>query len=211
MTKSILIFDFDGTIADTFHYIVKIANQLAPQYGYKSIAEDELDNLHDKTAKEVIAYLKVPLLKIPAILSHAKRIFHDGINDITLINGLHDVLHELHHRGFTMGIVSSNAAKNIKSFLDNHDLQIFDFLHSTTKIWSKNHSLAKLIKNKGFQRERVFYIGDETRDISAARKCGIQSIAVTWGYNSHNALAADHPTHIVDTPQELLQLLTSNA
>lgn len=208
MSEKILIFDFDGTIADTHHYIIKIANGLAPEYGFKPIEWEEAEALRDKTAKEIISHLGVPILKIPAILTRAKRIFHEGINDVKLIDGLHDVLHELHSRGILMGIVSSNAADNIKHFLENHDLRVFDFLHSTTKIWSKHHSLAKLIKSRGFARENVLYVGDETRDISAARKCGIQSVAVSWGYNSRKALAADSPDFLLEKPAELLSLLT---
>ncbi len=209
MSDKILIFDFDGTIADTHHYIIKIANELAPEYGFKPIEWEEAESLRDKTAKEIISHLGVPVLKIPAILSRAKRIFHEGINDVKLIDGLHDVLHELHSRGFLMGIVSSNTADNIEHFLENHDLRVFDFLHSTTKIWSKHHSLAKLIKSRGFAHEDVLYIGDETRDISAARKCGIKSVAVSWGYNSRKALAADNPDYLLEKPAELLELLDS--
>jgi HAD superfamily hydrolase (TIGR01549 family) len=206
MADNILIFDFDGTIADTHHYIIKIANSLAPEYGFKKIDWEEAEAVRDKTAKEIISYLGVPILKIPAILTRAKRIFHDGINDVKLIDGLHDVLHELHRRKILMGIVSSNDADNIEHFLDNHDLKVFDFLHSTTKIWSKHHSLAKLIKSRKFDKEKVLYIGDETRDISAARKCGIRSVAVSWGYNSHKTLAADAPDYILEKPAELLEL-----
>jgi len=207
MAEEILIFDFDGTIADTHHYIIKIGNSLAPEYGFKKIEWDEAEALRDKTAKEIISHLGVPVLKIPAILAKAKRIFNDGIKDVKLIDGLHDVLHELHSRKVLMGIVSSNAADNIEQFLENHDLRVFDFLHSTTKIWSKHHSLAKLIKSKKFDRKKVLYIGDETRDITAARKCGIRSVAVSWGYNSHKTLAADSPDYMLKTPPELLQLI----
>jgi phosphoglycolate phosphatase len=206
MAEEILIFDFDGTIADTHHYIIKIANSLAPEYGFRQIEWEEAEALRDKTAKEIISHLGVPVLKIPAILTRAKRIFHDGIEDVKLIEGLHDVLHELHSRNVLMGIVSSNASDNIEHFLENHDLRVFNFLHSTTKIWSKHHSLAKLIKSKKFDRSKVLYIGDETRDITAARKCGIRSVAVSWGYNSHKTLAADSPDYILKKPVELLDL-----
>ncbi len=205
MSDTILIFDFDGTIADTHHYIVHIANRLAPEYGYKQMEWEDVEGLRDKTAREMIEHLGVPMLKVPAILARAKREFHKGIDDVHLIDGLHDVLHDLHGRGVLMGIVSSNAAKNIERFLSNHDLNIFDFLHSTTKIWSKHHSLEKLIKQRGFAREHVFYVGDETRDISAARKSGLQSVSVAWGYNSAKALSAHNPDYLVETPAELLQ------
>jgi phosphoglycolate phosphatase-like HAD superfamily hydrolase len=207
MSDKIFIFDFDGTIADTHHYIIKIANQLAPQYGFKKIPWEDVEMLRDKTAKEMIAHLSVPLLKIPAILAHAKRIFHDGIDQIGLIEGLHDALHTIAGKSVTMGIVSSNNRKNIERFLKNHDLEIFDFLQSTTKIWSKNHTIAKLIKSHGFNKSDVIYIGDETRDISAARKSGIRCIAVTWGYNSRRALEADKPDFLADRPEELLDIL----
>lgn len=206
MSEKIFIFDFDGTIADTHHFIVKIANELAPEYGYKTIDWDEVEALRDKTAKEIISHLGVPVLKIPAILSRAKLIFNQRVDDVQLIDGLHDVLHELHNRGFLMGIVSSNAADNIERFLKNHDLKVFDFLHSTVKIWSKHHSLAKLIKSRKFEHDKVLYIGDETRDISAAKKCGIRSVAVTWGYNSRKALAANTPDFLVESPPQLLEL-----
>ncbi len=205
MSDSILIFDFDGTIADTHHYIVHIANRLAPEYGYRKMEWEDVEGLRDKSAREMIEYLGVPMLKVPGIIARAKREFHKGIDDVQLIEGLHDVLHELHRLGVLMGIVSSNAAKNIERFLSNHDLNIFDFLHSTTKIWSKHHSLARLIKQRGFDRERVFYVGDETRDISAAQKSGVRSVSVTWGYNSSTALEAHTPDYLVETPSELLQ------
>jgi len=203
MADDILIFDFDGTIADTHHYIVRISNILAPEYGYKTIADNEIEQLRDKSAREMISHLSVPVLKIPAILAHAKRIFHDGIDEIKLIAGMHDVLHDLHRLGYTMGIVSSNMEKNIIRFLQNHDIHIFDFIHSTTKIWSKHHSISKLIRAKKFDRTAVTYIGDETRDITAARKCGIRSLAVTWGYNSEKALSCVNPDILVHTPAEL--------
>ena len=207
MSRKIFIFDFDGTIADTHHYIIKIANQLAPLYGFKEIPWEDVEMLRDKTAKEMIAHLEVPLLKIPAILAHAKRIFHEGIDQIKLIDGLHNILHAISEQNVTMGIVSSNNRKNIEHFLKNHDLEIFDFLQSTTKIWSKNHTIAKLIKASGFSKDNVTYIGDETRDINAARKCGIRCIAVTWGYNSRKALAADKPDFLADRPEDLIDIL----
>ncbi len=205
MSDAILIFDFDGTIADTHHYAVHIANRLAPEYGYRQMEWEDVERLRDKTAKEIIEHLGVPILKIPAILARAKHEFHKGIDDVHLIDGLHDVLHELHRLGVLMGIVSSNAAKNIDRFLSNHDLKIFDFLHGTKRVWSKHHSLEKLIKRRGFERERVFYVGDETRDISAAKKSGVRGVSVTWGYNSAKVLSEHSPDYLIETPSELLQ------
>jgi phosphoglycolate phosphatase len=64
-----------------------------------------------------------------------------------------------------------------------------------------------MTKENHLNCSHVIYIGDETRDIIAAQKAGIRSVAVTWGYNSHKALKAHHPDHLIHSPQALLQLL----
>ena len=61
-------------------------------------------------------------------------------------------------------------------------------------MWSKNH---------------VFYVCDEVRDIEAARKSGIKSIAVTWGYNTKGALIKENPDFLVNSPDELRNIITS--
>ena len=103
MQPSVIIFDFDGTIADTHHYMVEICNQLAPEYGYDTIPQDAIEALRDKSVLELIEHLRIPFIKIPSIVAKAKRIFHDGIADVKLIDGMHDVLHELHRRGVQIG------------------------------------------------------------------------------------------------------------
>lgn len=211
MSDPVLIFDFDGTIADTYHYIVSISNKLAPEFKFSEIDLSEVDALRDKTAKEVVQYLKVPVLKIPAILARGKKEFHKGISNIKPIAGLKDVLHQMKALGLRMGILSSNAAENIESFLENHSLKIFDFTQSTSKVWSKNTSLQRLIAKRGFDKDSVFYIGDESRDIAAARKSGVNSVAVSWGYNSARTLEAHNPDVLVATPEDLLDYCVSIA
>ena len=54
-----------------------------------------------------------------------------------------------------------------------------------------------------------YYIGDETRDITAAKKSQWMSVAVTWGYHSKSALSLFQPDYMIDHPQELLTLLAT--
>ncbi|MBN2302204.1 MAG: HAD hydrolase-like protein [Lentisphaerae bacterium] len=205
MNGPVLIFDFDGTIADTHHYIVGISNRLAREFKYDEIDWNMVDSLRDKTAKEIIQYLKVPLLKIPAILSRGKKEFNKGITEVKPIDGLSDVLRSLRSRGVVMGILSSNTAENIRKFLQNHALEVFAFIHSTSKVWSKNISLERLISGRNLDRNSIHYIGDEARDITAARRSGVKSVAVSWGYNSARILRSHNPDFMVNLPGELLR------
>ncbi len=134
MNETVLIFDFDGTIADTHHYIVKISNRLAHEFNYNIIDREEIEALRDKTAKEIIRHLKVPVLKIPAILARAKKELRKEISEIQPITGLRDVLHQLRGLGMLMGILSSNATENIAKFLENHGLRIFDFIRNPKRL-----------------------------------------------------------------------------
>lgn len=204
--NAVLIFDFDGTIADTLHSLIEIYNRLADELGFKKIESDEINKLQDNSIQETLQYLNIPLLKFPMIVAKAKKALHNEIERINPIDGLKDILHQFKSLDFKMGILSSNSLKNVTEFLKNNNLDLFDFIHTTSKIWSKNHSLKTLMNKKQLNCSQVIYIGDETRDIIAAQKAGICSVAVTWGYNSCKALEAHHPDHLIHSPQELLQL-----
>ncbi|MEW5894733.1 MAG: HAD-IA family hydrolase [Candidatus Omnitrophota bacterium] len=206
--KTVLIFDFDGTIADTHHYIVELSNRLSKEFHYKKILPEELPELKDKTAHEIIQHLKVPLTKVPAIVSRAKKEFQKDIQALEPIKGLKEALHYLKSAGTCIGILSSNAADNIKAFLRNHDLDFFDFTHSTTSIWGKHICLNKVISQNGLKKEDVVYVGDEIRDIDAAKKLGVKVAAVTWGYNSAKALKKMNPDFLLEDPQDLLNLIS---
>ena len=108
-----------------------------------------------------------------------------------------------------MGILSSNSFENISTFLKNHRLDIFDFIQATSKVWSKHTSLKKLMEKNGFRSDEILYIGDEIRDIVAAKKLGIKVAAVTWGYNSSKALERSAPDFLIHHPNELIRLYRS--
>lgn len=204
------IFDFDGTIADTHHYIVEISNKLSEEFHYAKIRPEELSELKHKTAQEIIRHLNIPLLKIPTIIARAKKEFQNDILDLNPIQGLNEILPAIKAAGIQIGILSSNAIDNIKTFLTHHGLDIFDFVHSTPSIWGKHLCLNKLIATKNIPLESIIYIGDELRDIQAAKKLGVKIAAVTWGYNSEESLQKLNPDYLCRRPSDLLDLILLN-
>jgi len=211
MKKTVFIFDFDGTIADTHRYIVKISNRLSKEFNYKAIDSEEAEKLKGKTSQEVIRYMNVPLMKIPAIISKAKKEFQKEINSIEPFKGLSEILHRMKKQNVIMGILSSNSMDNIAGFLKQHQLEIFDFVQTTSKVWSKNTCLKNLIQKNSFSFDQILYIGDEIRDILAARKLGVTMAAVGWGYNSTDALQKHHPDFMLTRPQDLLDLFDNSS
>ncbi len=204
----VLIFDFDGTIADTFHYVLELGNRLSEEFHFNKIADNEINDMKDKNFLEIIQHLNVPLLKIPMIVAKAKKELHKDIESIEPIKDLKEALLKIKSLGHKIGILTSNSSKNVMSFLENNELDFFDFIGTTSKIWSKNWGLQDMINDHNLELADVIYIGDETRDIAAAKKAGIRSAAVTWGYNSCKALQAQDPDYLLHSPEELFQLFT---
>jgi phosphoglycolate phosphatase len=117
-----------------------------------------------------------------------------------------EVLRALHARGFRLGIVTSNSEENVGVFLKNHDLEIFDFVRSSSRLLGKAREIRQAMKKDRFGAEEVLFIGDETRDIEACRRARIRCAAVTWGYNLRDSLIAQEPHCVFDRPDELLSV-----
>jgi len=211
MTQKIIIFDFDGTIADTVDALVTIANRLALEFGYVPINSQELVLLRNLTAREIIKYSGVSLLKIPFLLKKVKGELKDKIHELQLINGINAVLIELHDQGYHLGIITSNSQENVNEFLKCHNLDyLFDFIYSGVTIFGKTTIINNVLRQKHFQPESVIYVGDETRDIESAKKANIKVIAVSWGFNSPEALSKQNPDFLIHHPHELLAVMKSS-
>jgi len=172
-----------------------------------------VEDYKDKTSQEMLKLLNVSILKVPHIATRAKKELNKRMHTIKPVKGLKEILWEIKslglpegRQGYKMGILTSNSLENVNKFLKNHDLDLFDFVWTSSRFWGKNHGLKKLILQKGYAPQDILYIGDETRDIEAARKSSINVAAVTWGYNSFQALKNFRPDYILHSPQELLQL-----
>ena len=205
MPKPIFIFDFDGTIADTFDVVLRVSDLLAKEFHFRKIEPSEVEIFRNKTAFQILTSLKIPLFKLPKILKRARFELAKQMLSITPFPGMNDTLEQLRPLSQHMGIITTNSAQNVKGFLDNHGLNFFDFIKTASQISQKYEELKKIKKNLPFD-QTLIYIGDETRDIDAARRAGAVSIAVTWGYNSPQVLKTYQPDYLADSPLELLKI-----
>lgn len=205
MRKKVVIFDFDGTIADTLPYILEIINLHAHEFGYKKLSTEKFGDLRNKSPKEIIRQFKIPFLKLPFILIRGRSELKKKMDRIDLFPGIKQVLETLKKQGITLGILSSNSEENVMEFIKNHHLEkTFDFIHSEFNLFGKAEALKNLLKKNKVKSDEVIYIGDEVRDIEACKKLGLEIIAVTWGFNSKEALIKFQPTFIIDRPEEIL-------
>ena len=205
-----VVFDFDGTIADTLGETRRIYNILAPDYGLREVSEHELDHLRHLSLKELVKHLKIPKWRVPALIARGTGLMRGNIDNLQLIPGVGEVLTELRRHVKSFGILTSNATPNVDIFLRNHGLRSeFDFISSTSKLTGKAKHLRAIRKTFSLQGPEMLYVGDELRDVKASQKAGIPVAAVTWGFNSRESLAAEKPDHLFDSPAEFLELINS--
>lgn len=208
--KKTIIFDFDGTIADTLGIALNIYNQkIAPVFKSKKVDREDLEYLRSqRPSRKLLKTYNLSLVKIPLILKRGRAEFKKEVGKAKLQPGIGEVLKKLSWQASSLGILSSNSKENIKLFLKNNQLlDIFDFFYTNSRVFGKHRGIERIIKQRKLDKEHSFYIGDETRDISAAKKAGIKTIAVGWGFNKISALKKEEPDFIVEEPEQLLELL----
>ena len=207
-TFSLAIFDYDGTLADSFPWFCSVLNQTARQFGFREVAEDEAEELRGLESREIMARLAVPLWKLPAIAMHMRRLSAEAGDAVALFPGVEPTFASLAASGVTMAIVSSNGEDAIRRTLGPAAARVSHFSCGAS-LWGKSAKFKTVIGRAGASRERTISIGDEIRDIDAARRAGIAAGAVTFGYNSAASLRAHGPDLIFDDYGELLAKLTA--
>jgi len=208
MSVKVIIFDFDGTVADSFDTLVNITNNLAAKFGYKPASLGEIDQIKDLTSREIIKRSGISIFKLPLLMRKVASELNNQIHTLSPISGIKEALTELKSQGNQLGIITSNQKDNVNNFLqENGLLDLFDFIYSGTRIFGKSRVINNFLYQAKIRRGEIIYVGDETRDIEAAKKSNIKVIAVTWGFNSKKVLAAQQPDFLIDHPQELIEVI----
>lgn len=198
-----LVFDFDGTIADTFHVFKEIGEEIAERYALKMNVEEA----RDLGFKKALLKSRFPMWQIPQTIKEIRHRMAESIaNEAEPIKGIIPALTILSQK-FHLGILSSNSKENIGKFLIRHKIKgLFEFIYSDSSVFGKHIIIAKLCKKYSINADEIIFIGDEDRDIMASNKMKMKSIAVSWGFNNVSALQKAKPTYMISRPKELLTL-----
>lgn len=203
-----IIFDFDGVISDTIEEIKNIICELYEEFHQEKVSPEIIKKLIGRGVMEVIRELKVPLNKVPYFEKRVRKELVSRIGNIKIFDGIREVLEKIKKEGYTLGILSSNSQENIHYILKKNHANFFDFIYSGSSLFGKGKILARLIKKKGLDPKKTIYIGDEIRDIQAAKKNKVKVIAVGWGYNNKKLLKEQNPDYFAAKPQDILKILS---
>lgn len=210
MTTRLAIFDFDGTLADTFALFVDSLGWLATRHHFRQLSERDIAKLRGLSAREILRELHLPLWRVPGVLADFRDLMRQRINEIRPFEGIQNALRTIADREITLALVTSNSSFNVEAVLGSELLNRFAVVECGTSLFGKACRLRRVLRMASADMVNAIYIGDELRDVHAARTAGIRFGAVAWGYTEISAMLPLQPDAIYRVPQDLLGLTGAN-
>jgi phosphoglycolate phosphatase len=207
MKYSHIIFDLDGTLADSFPWFLRNVNDVTDLFGLRRITGDGVEPLRRADLRETLSRLEVPRWKLPRIARHMRRLKTAHIDQITLFPGAGAMLRALKDGGLNLALVTSDTHANALRQLGEENAALFSDYACSSSLFGKVAKFRRVVRRAGVAPERVLAIGDEVRDIEAARAAGIAFAAVTWGYAAPEKLRALGPDLMFERMEEIAERL----
>lgn len=209
VSKKAVIFDFDGTLADTEGLLRDIYNELAKQKKWRRKGRQQYRRLFTATVWHALAWSQLRPWRIWYLVRKTRQQLHTEAGRISLFKGIPQLIDQLYKEGWDLYVLSNNVTPTINLVLQNRAIMDKLIVLEKPTLLRKHIRISELIKRKGYDRSQVWMIGDERRDIAAARKAGVSSIAVTWGLQNKPGLKKARPTYIAEKPRDIAEFLKS--
>jgi phosphoglycolate phosphatase len=203
----LIIFDSDGTLADTLPWMRSIFNELAGEHGFRRVEPRDYEQFRDLHGSALLRELGLPLWKLPRVVSAMRRRMAEHTGQLSLFPGMSDVLHRLVAGGVQLAVVSSNSRENVERVLGQDNAKLITHFACGVSMMGKASKLRQVLRRCAVQPSQAIYIGDEIRDAEAAAKAGIAFGAVTWGQHSREILATHNPAELFAAVQEIADKL----
>ncbi len=198
-----VIFDFDGTLANTVDLMIRLYNEYSEQFGTIKVEENEFESIREMGYKKAMKLKNVRLRKWPLMVRTMMREMKEQMAEVEPYEGIVETIEKLKEQGISVGVLTSNSTAIVHEFFRVHNFPPFDFVVSEKTFFGKEKALKRIMKHRKLNREDVMYVGDEPRDIASSKKAGVRSFGVTWGLGGRTGLKKQPPDRLVDTPDEL--------
>ena len=207
MKYRLAIFDFDGTLADSFPFFVQVINQLAEQHGFRKVDLALVPTYRRYSARQLMEQVGMPAWKLPFVVKSFTSLMRQNAASISLFEDVDDLLLYLADRAVTLAIVSSNSHENVSRILGPENTKLISQFEGGVSIFGKPARLQKVLKKTGVPCREVIYIGDQVADLEAARKEKVDFGAVSWGYETIESLRKHFPEEEFDTVSAIRRIV----
>ena len=205
MKYKLIIFDFDGTLANTFPWMLRIAARVAEKYHYSLPDQSQIEIFRGYDARKLMRIYKVSIWKLFRMARDVNTWMSKDIHQISLFGGVDRLLRCLREQGIQLALVSSNTLENVRNVLGPDLFDCFQYFECGVTVFGKSRKFKKILRKSGMRPAESICIGDEIRDVQAARKAQIPFGAVTWGYTRGDALRALEPHELFTSVDEMAE------
>lgn len=212
-TYKYILFDLDGTLTDPKEGITKCFQYALKHFGI----EEELENLNKVIGPPLIdSFIEFYGLKgekaKAAVDKYRERFSDIGIYENAVYDGIPEALGRIKESGRKIALATSKPLVFAKRILKHYDLErYFDVVMGAELSGVRNNKdevIAEVLRLFGNpDPQDVLMVGDRKQDIIGAKKCGVASAGARFGYAEPNELEAEEPDYIVDTVEELEELI----
>ncbi len=185
----LVMFDFDGTLADTFPLFGELLGEIIQRYGLRPVQAEDIESLRRMRTAEILKRIGVPRWKLPLIMRDARARMAVRREEISLFDGVRPLLTRLSEQGVALAVVSSNREDTVRAVLGDALAARVQQFACGAGLFGKPAKIRRVLRATNVSAQYAALVGDESRDIDAARRMRVAAVAVTWGYAAREMLA----------------------
>ena len=205
---AIILFDFDGVLADTLEDLVNFAREACTEMGFsREPTPADLDALETMSFVDFGRQLQIPQQSIEEFVNRCLRKFNQRLRPPKIFEGMEKVVRRAAKRHI-LAIITGNTTPTVEAFLNEYGLrEHIELVIGVEEKASRPEKIRQALSRLGNSPVSAYMVGDALSDIRAARETAVKSIAVGWGHQNPARLATANPDHLVNSPADLLELL----
>lgn len=204
--KGVVVFDFDGTLADSERIIIKLYDFFAEKNNKPKLTEETKQKLRDGTTRQAMKWTGIKFWQIPKLLNMARVEYKKRATNVKIFTGMESIAEKL-SKDFDIYILSTNNEKTVRKILKKNNFKPPVTVLKGSSVFGKDKALKRLLRKNKYDRHLSWMVGDEMRDIAAGNKARLNTIGVTWGLQSEVGLNLAKPDYIVHKPSEILKII----
>lgn len=198
-----IIFDWSGVVRDTVTNQMWIINQIFKKYGVREISTEEFrENWKQPPALFYQKYLPEGYNEEERTKLFQELQLDKDCPKAVAFPEVVKLIHTCKESGYFLAVVSSDFPETLLPEVQKYGLENV-FNEIITDANDKLEPVQKIIKDNNLNLQDTFFVGDSNHEVDVAKKVGIKSIAVTWGFTSEQKLSAHDPDYIAHNTEEL--------
>lgn len=207
MKYDAVVFDFDGTLADSFAVFMECWSIAAQRHGFEAPEGKDIERLRGRSAREIVAEVGLAWWKLPFVGRTMRRLMRERADRVVLFEGVAQLIGALKAHGIQIGIVTSSGQESVRRVLGPALAAQIDHMACGASLFGKQSKTRALLGAAGVSAQRALSVGDEIRDADVARAMGMDFAGVAWGYTRAKALGAQPGVRLCETLDDLCRLL----